>query len=204
MNAYSLKYFNLNGGHMKRYLMCGAVVILILVLSACSGGNSGESANLLGMTMCNSVCGKNMNCDGAKGDLKENASTVVNYTLGNRYDPGKSGFYDYYPAGATQANITITLRVDNGKAKASFTAPDGTVTSVEASKDAPGTVSGVVALRTEKENPNKNKNNPAIESLHIDITVESVGGPATGVQVDFVVDDCFDTYCQKSAPICKK
>ncbi len=189
---------------MERWFKVGILIVLVFTMVSCDLDSGDETPNLMGMTLCSSVCGKTVSCDGAKGNLKENESTVVNYTLGNRYNPGQSGFADYYSAGVTQLNITLTLMIDEGKAKASFKAPDGTVTSVEATKDAPGTVSGVIALRTEKENPKRNENNPAIESLHIDITLESVDGPATGVQADFKVDDCFDTYCQKTAPTCKK
>lgn len=187
---------------MKRWLKVGILVALGVAMLACSGTADLENINALAITSCSMSCGDLMTCDGGKGDMKEGETVVVSYPLAKRFKEGDPNFVGQYEAGLKQLNITITLSVEDGTAKASFKAPDGTVTSVEATKDTHGVVSGVVALKTNKESPTKDY--PAIESKEIEITVESIGGPVTGAEVDFNIADCFDSYCQKLDPACKK
>ncbi len=187
---------------MKRWWKIMILLIFIFTMLACSEEEIG-SMNMLSSSSCTMTCGELMTCDGGKGELKKGESTIVQYSLANRYKTGNPDYTDQYEAGLKQLNITITLTVDEGTAKASFKAPDGTVTSVEASKDSPGVVTGVAALKVKKVNPNSG-NNKTIESIEIEITVESIDGPVTGAQVDFVINDCFDSYCKKTEPACNE
>lgn len=189
---------------MHRWLKVGVLGLLAILALACGGIADLESANLMGTTSCTSICGKPMACDAAKGELKEGETAVVPYILGFRYEAGNTSQVDRYDAYLSQLNITITLSVDEGKAKASFKAPDGTITSVEASKDNPGVVSGIAEVLKEKLDPNTEGESRPIEKGRIEITVESLNGPASGVQVDFDINDCFDSYCKKTAPQCVK
>ena len=172
------------------------VGIAILMLSGCEGG--GDFQFGIETSTCDQRCGESATCNTALADMADNEKGNVSFPYGGRYEDGTGS----YPEGLNRLNVTLTLTVEGeGKVLATFSTPDGRTTSVEATHANPGVITDDIKVRLEKEKPTEL--NPSIESAELDMTIQSVGAAAQGVQAKLLINDCLPPYCQPTPPYCK-
>jgi hypothetical protein len=172
-------------------------VFLIATLSCEIGGAEFDPG--IELTTCSNKCGEQGTCQSSRGDLAEKAKVNLSFPFGGVTSQGARD----YPENTDSVNITLNLSVEGeGSARVTIkTASGGEVTGI-AKNGSPVVLTETVKLTKKKTEPSGLSDN--IESASIEgIKVESVDGPATGVQVNISINDCTSPWCTKTHPNCQ-
>jgi len=181
---------------MKKYRWLIPFVVLVLVLLSCEGS---EDINFgIGFETCDHRCGENAVCQTSRGDMKEKEKVDVSFPIGGVNQDGTRD----YAENAQSVNATLTVTVEGeGSVKITVNPFSGSTMTYDASNGNPAVITADFPLKLKKEKPDEM--NQAIESAEIvGIRVETVDGPALGVQLNMIINECTDSWCTKSHPIC--
>jgi hypothetical protein len=181
---------------MKNKNVLITLTVLLITILSCSGTEDFNPG--IGITTCDHKCGEYSTCQTSRGDMEKKEKQELSFPFGGVTEQGARD----YPESMKTVNATITVTVEGeGTVKVTVENAGGKTTTVNATKGIPAVITDTFKLRFEKEKPGGLSDN--IESAHIEgIRVETVNGPAVGVQVNMTINECTDNWCTRSHPNC--
>ncbi len=181
---------------MRKLRILLPLLALLLAILSCEGS---EDINFgIGIETCDHKCGEYTFCQTSRGDLDKNDKVDVSFPYGG---VKKDGTRDY-AEDAKSVNATLTVKVEGeGTVDITVKPITGESFSVTASSGNPAVLTADFPLEFKKERASDISDD--VESAQIvGIHVETVGGPAIGVQLNLVVNECTDPWCSKTHPNC--
>lgn len=182
---------------MKKYRWLIPFIVLTLVILSCEGS---EDINFgIGIETCDHRCGENTTCQTSRGDMEAKKKVDISFPLGGVNQDGTRD----YPENAQSVNATLTVTVEGeGSVKITVNPLNGNAITYNASNGNPAVITADFPLKFKKEKPDEL--NTAIETADIvGIQVETVDGPALGVQLNMAINECSDPWCNESHPNCR-
>ena len=182
---------------MKNKLILFPLITLLFAIISCDLGGV-EYDPGIELTTCNSKCGETDRCQTSRGDMIENQKVELSFRL---YGVNQDGTRDF-PEGLQTVNVSFILTVDGeGSVKVSMKDANGQTISATATNGNPAELTTNVSLVLKQEKPSALSDQ--IQSASIEgITVETVDGPASGVQINLTVNGCVSNWCTGTHPVC--
>lgn len=179
---------------MKKCLKVISLIAILVVILSCSSMEDFDPGVYI--TTCDLKCGELSKCQSSRGDMEKKEKADLSFPFGSVYATGERS----YPESMKTVDITVTVTVEGeGTVKVTMRTSDNGKINATASSGNPAVLTGTVPLTIKK-----NKGDNIVESASIEgIRVETVDGPASGVQVNIAINECTDNYCTKIHPVCQ-
>jgi len=180
---------------MKKIKLLIPLIIIMLVMSGCEGFENFNAG--ISILSCDLQCGNFPTCQSSRGDMTENEKSDIQFTFGYLY-PDEVGSQAASMKSRKSVNATLKVTVEG----------EGTVNVIiqpENGSNIEKTVSnGNPLMITEDFQVEIKKFDEESDSMEIvGIQVEAINGPAQGVHLEMIINECLDDYCASTSPYCK-
>lgn len=182
---------------MNKWGKVSILLAIVLVILSCSSGDDFDDFNAgVYITTCDQKCGELSTCQSSRGDMEKKEKADLSFPFGDVDSDGTRT----YPESMKTVDITLTITVEGeGTVKVTVLTASGEKIIQEATNGNPVVITTTVPLTIRKTRGDNITERAAIEGIRL----ETVDGPAVGVQANIAINECTDNWCNKTHPFCQ-